>query len=65
MTLTVAVNSDPSAPRKLEVLKDAVCRHRETYMFSKRFVKAIPLQVSTGTEVSRNLRLPDFKTICT
>jgi len=27
--------------------------------------KAIPLQVWTGPEVSRNLRLPDFKTIGT
>jgi hypothetical protein len=25
--------------------------------------KAIPLQAWTGLEVSRNLRLPDFKTI--
>jgi len=27
--------------------------------------KAISLQAWTGPEVSRNLRLPDFKTICT
>jgi hypothetical protein len=27
--------------------------------------KAIPLHAWTGPEVSRRLRLPDFKTICT
>jgi hypothetical protein len=27
--------------------------------------KAIPLQTWTGPNVSRRLRLPDFKTICT
>jgi len=28
-------------------------------------IKAIPLQVWTGPEVSRRMRLPNFKTICT
>ena len=32
---------------------------------SKEKVKAIPLQVRTGLEGSRRLRLPDFRTINT
>jgi hypothetical protein len=35
------------------------------YIRSKGTGKAIPLQAWTGPEVSRRLRLPDFKTIGT
>jgi hypothetical protein len=37
----------------------------EGYSVFKQKVKTIPLQAWTGPEVSRKLRLPDFKTIGT
>jgi len=46
-------------------VKHAVCRYRETYTFSTRLVKAIPLQAWTDPEGSRRLMFPDFKTIDT
>jgi hypothetical protein len=37
----------------------------EISVLGKKEVKSIPLQVWTGPEVSRRLRLPDVKTIGT
>jgi hypothetical protein len=34
-------------------------------IYLKTYIKAIPLQALTGSEVSSRLRLPDFKTIGT
>jgi hypothetical protein len=41
------------------------CRSYHTELISKCKGKAIPLQALTGSEGSRRLRLPDFKTIST
>jgi hypothetical protein len=38
---------------------------RHAFSFVSKNGKAIPLQAWTGPEVSRSLRLPDFKTIDT
>jgi len=43
-------------------INTAACNEQAVY---KQYGKAIPLQVWTGPEGSRRLRLPDFKTIGT
>jgi len=47
--------------------KDKRCRLRWIFQHRPKNerVKAIPLQAWSGTEGSRSLRLPDFKTIAT
>jgi hypothetical protein len=57
----------PVLQLKHEVLKHAVCRYREIYCTcsAQGKGKAIPLQAWTGSEGSRRLRFPDFKTVGT
>ena len=51
--------------RKIQKLQSSGQTHTHTHTYIYIYGITIPLQALTGTESSRRLRLPDFKTIGT